>query len=189
MDIIFIIAIGVSGFILILFFDILMLKKVPGIKFILWVFGTGMILCSTVLACLSENKLNIPNWTPIPGWILFAIGIVLIAYSLFVNIPFRQTYVAEGNSKLVRTGLYALCRHPGTYWAVLFLFGLVLVSRTVDQLIIALLFVVLNTILVIVEDKYIFPKIFPDYIEYKKNTPMLFPSAKSINDFILQLRK
>jgi protein-S-isoprenylcysteine O-methyltransferase Ste14 len=189
-NIFFIIFTGIIGFLLLLIFDILMLKKVPGIKFVIWVIGIALIIFTIVEACLSSEKLPFPDWTIVPGWVLFAIAGLLVLYSLFVNIPFKNTYVAnEDKNKLVRTGLYALCRHPGTYWVNLFLMSLILVSRSTNQLIIAVIFICTNTALVVIEDKFIFPGIFTDYTEYQKQTPMLFPSKRSINDFKLNFRK
>ena len=183
-----IILIGVLGFLLVFLFDVLMLKKIPHIKFVLWLLGTALIITAITLACLSPVKLPLPGWTVIPGWFLFGIGALLVLYSLFINIPFRKTYVAsDSKHALVRTGLYALCRHPGTYWVNLFLVSLILVSQSLLQLIAALIFITLNTLLVIIEDKFIFPGIFADYPDYQRKTPMLFPNTRSISDFTRSL--
>jgi protein-S-isoprenylcysteine O-methyltransferase Ste14 len=114
----------------------------------------------------------------------------MITLALFINLPFRKTYVEAGvGNKLVKTGLYALIRHPGVYWVASSFFSLVLVSKSSLMLIAAPVFVFLNTVLVIVEDRYFFVKMFDGYREYQKETPMLVPNRKSIRAFLNSMKK
>jgi protein-S-isoprenylcysteine O-methyltransferase Ste14 len=57
------------------------------------------------------------------------------------------------------------------------------------MLIAAPIFVVLNTTLVVFQDKYFFPKMFEGYNEYQKETPMLVPNRRSIKAFIKTLKQ
>ena len=115
---------------------------------------------------------------------LLIVSLFMILMALFVNLPFRKTYIEAGVSdKLVKTGLYALVRHPGVYWVATFFFSFVLISRSSMMLVAALVFIFLNTVLVIIEDKYFFVKMFEGYREYQKETPMLIPNRRSIKAF------
>jgi protein-S-isoprenylcysteine O-methyltransferase Ste14 len=64
------------------------------------------------------------------GWPLLLVSVCLLVYSLFFEIPFQQTYVdARVGDELVKTGTYALVRHPGALWFALLPVSLSLVSR------------------------------------------------------------
>ena len=114
----------------------------------------------------------------------------MISLALFVNLPFRKTYIEAGvGDKLIKSGLYALIRHPGVYWVALFFFSLVFISKSHIMLIAAPIFVVLNTALVVFQDKYFFPKMFKGYDEYQKETPMLVPNKQSMKAFVKSLKQ
>jgi len=184
------IGIGIFGFILIHLFDLVSLKRIPfGIKPIFWTVGFALLIFSLIRLCLQSNTLSIPVYLTWLGWFLLAISLMMIMFALFINLPFRKTYVSTGvGDKLVKTGLYALVRHPGVYWVTSFFFSLVLISNSRLMLIAAPIFVVLNIVLVIVEDKYFFPKMFKGYDQYQQETPMLVPNRRSITAFINSLK-
>jgi protein-S-isoprenylcysteine O-methyltransferase Ste14 len=139
--------------------------------------------------CLEgAGALAMPGWVVWMGWSFFGISVTMITLALFVNLPFRKTYVEAGvGDQLIKTGLYALVRHPGVYWVALFFFSLVFISRSDLMLIAAPIFVVLNTALVVVQDIYFFPKMFQGYKQYQKETPMLVPNRRSIKAFFTWL--
>jgi protein-S-isoprenylcysteine O-methyltransferase Ste14 len=148
-----------------------------------------MLLYAIVMLCFESNNLPLDDWTVWAGWGLLAVSIFMIMLALFINLPFRKTYVEAGvSSKLVKTGLYALVRHPGVYWVATFMFSFVLISRSSMMLVAAPVFVFLNTAFVIIEDKYFFVKMFDGYAEYQKETPMLIPNRKSIQAFLRSIR-
>jgi len=185
------IGIGVLGFIAMNFFDLVSLKKVPfGIKPTLWIAGSAMLFYSVMMLCFDSDKLQLDVWVTWAGWGLLLVSLLMITLALFINLPFRKTYVEAGvGNKLVKTGLYALIRHPGVYWVASSFFSLVLVSKSSLMLIAAPVFVFLNTVLVIVEDRYFFVKMFDGYREYQKETPMLVPNRKSIRAFLNSMKK
>jgi protein-S-isoprenylcysteine O-methyltransferase Ste14 len=185
------IVIGVVGFFAIYLFDLVSLKRIPlGIKPFLWMAGCGLLLYSLVMLCLEPATLPVSSWLTWVGWGLLAVSLLMITLALFVNLPFRKTYVDSGvGDKLVKTGLYALVRHPGVYWVASFFFSLVLISKSSSMLIAAPIFVFLNTVHVIIEDKYLFVKMFDGYAAYQKETPMLVPNRRSIKAFINSLKK
>ena len=185
------IGIGVLGFLAMNFFDLVSLKRVPfGIKPFLWTVGCAMLLYSVVRLCLESNTLTISRWLTWVGWGLLSVSLLMITLTLFVNLPFRKTYVEAGvGDKLVKTGLYALVRHPGVYPVASFFFSLVLISKSSSMLIAAPIFVFLNTVFVIIEDKYFFVKMFDGYDRYQKETPMLVPNRRSIKVFMSSVKR
>ena len=185
------IGIGALGFIAMNIFDLLSLKRVPfGVKPLFWTAGCGALLFAILMLCSEANTLPLDGWFVWVGWGLLVVSAVMISLALFVNLPFRKTYVEAGvGSKLVKTGLYALVRHPGVYWVATFIFSFVLISRSTVMLLGASVFVFLNTAFVIIEDKYYFVKMFEGYTEYQKETPMLIPNRRSIKAFIDSLKR
>jgi protein-S-isoprenylcysteine O-methyltransferase Ste14 len=183
------IAIGSLGFLVIHLFDIFCLKRIPVAKPATWLVGGGLLIYSLIMISLAPNKLPLPAWSTGIGWGLLLIATSLLAYSLFINLPFRKTYVATGvGDKLVVTGLYSLVRHPGVHWFIITMLALVLVTRSQLMLIAAPVFILLDIILVVIQDKFFFRRIFRDYDRYRRETPMLLPNRKSIDTFKKGLR-
>ncbi len=179
------IAIGCLGFLTIHLADIFSLRKVPGAKPLSWLIGLGLLVYALAMLSLAPGKLPLPEWLTWPGAALLAVSFWLLVYSLFVNLPFGKTYVATGNGdRLITSGLYALVRHPGLHWFVLVLAALILVSRSEIMLVAAPIFATLDVVLVLVQDRFIFGRMFDDYPRYRRTTPMLVPNRRSLNAFI-----
>ncbi len=183
------ISVGIFGFIVIHLFDIVSLKRIPsGAKPGTWIAGGGLLAYSLTMLWLKGNILPLPIWSTWLGWGLLLISLVLLIYSLFVNLPFRKTYIAIGvGDKLITTGLYALVRHPGVIWFIPFMLSLILVSKSSLLLIAAPIFILLDILLVIIQDKFLFGRMFDGYDRYQRETPMLLPNRKSANAFISYL--
>jgi protein-S-isoprenylcysteine O-methyltransferase Ste14 len=64
-----------------------------------------------------------------------------------------------------------------------------LISKSLLMLIAAPIFVILNMALVIVQDRYFFPKMFKGYDVYQRETPMLVPSRRSMVAFVNSLKR
>ena len=110
-----------------------------------------------------------------------ALFLLLLIYTLFMAIPFKETYVNAGKStKACQHGVYALCRHPGALWFIGFylFFWLALPSPLLLKA--ATIFSVLNIMYVIFQDRWTFMLTFENYSEYKKTTPFLIPNLGSI---------
>jgi len=184
------IALGILGFIIVHLFDIVSLKRVPsGAKPCVWIIGSGLLAYSLIMLCLQSNILPLPIWSTWLGWGLLTLSLFLLIYALFVSLPFRKTYVTTGvGDKLITTGLYSLVRHPGVMWFILFMLALILVSKSSLLLIAAPIFILLDTVLVIVQDKFFFIRMFDGYKQYQRETPMLMPNWRSLNTFIKGLR-
>ena len=184
------IIIGCLGFLVVHLFDIVSLKRLPGAKPFIWILGSGLLVYALAMACLQPDKLPLSLWHTWLGWALLSISLFLLLYSLFINLPFRKTYIATGVSdELIRTGLYTLIRHPGVHWFILVTLSLILVSKSSLLLIAAPIFILLDIVLVIVQDKFLFDRMFADYDSYRQETPMLVPNRQSINAFINSLKQ
>ncbi len=184
------IAVGCLGFLVIHLFDVVSLKRWPGLKPVTWLLGGGLLVYALVTVSLQPNQLPLPTWATWSGWVLLITSLLLLIFSLFVNLPFRKTYISAGvSNKLITTGLYALVRHPGVHWFILVMIALILVSRSSLLLIAAPIFILLDIILVIFQDKFFFGRMFDSYESYRRETPMLVPNRQSINAFVFSLKQ
>ena len=112
---------------------------------------------------------------------LAVIFFYLLIYTLFFALPFKNTYIeTEGSPKVYKNGVYALCRHPGVLWFTGFYIFLGLALKIPLLLTAAVIFSLLNILYVVFQDQWTFIKVFDNYDKYKKDTPFLFPSLKSI---------
>jgi len=184
------IALGAFGFLIIHLFDIVSLKRIPGAKPGIWILGSGLLIYSLMMACLQSDKLLLPMWSAWLGWGLLFVSFSLLVYSLFINLPFRKTYVATGvGDKLIKTGLYALVRHPWVHCFTLFLLSLVLVSRSSLLLVASPIWILLYILLVVIQDKFLFGRMFDGYDSYRHETPMLLPNRRSIRAFVNSVKQ
>ncbi len=183
------IAIGSLGFLVINLLNIVSLKRIPRVKPGLWILGGGLLAYSLIMICLQSDKLPLPIWTTWLGWALLSISLLLLIHSLFINLPFRKTYITTGvGDKLITTGLYALVRHPWIHSFALILLSLILVSKSSLLLIAAPILISLNILLVVIQDKFFFDRMFAGYDRYRKETPMLLPNRKSISACIRTIK-
>lgn len=186
----FYIALGSLGLLITYLFDIVSLKRIPGIKPVTWIVGNGLLIYSAIMVCLAPDKLALPIWSTWLGWALLLVSFFLLIYSLFINLPFRKTYVTTGvGDKLITTGLYALVRHPGVPWLILVMLSLILVSRSSLMLIASPIWILLDILLVAIQDKFFFGRMFEGYNTYRRETPMLVPNRRSISAFINSLKQ
>ena len=184
------IAIGALGFIVIHLFDLVSLKRVPRVKPIIWASGSGLLIYSLVEICLWPDKLLLPAWLTWLGWGILAVSSSFLIHSLFVSLPFRKTYVATGvGDRLITAGVYALVRHPGVIWFALVMLSLIPVSRSRLLLIAAPTFILLDIVLVVIQDRFVFGRMFKEYEAYRQETPMLWPLRRSINAFLRSIRR
>jgi protein-S-isoprenylcysteine O-methyltransferase Ste14 len=155
-----------------------MAKPIIGLATVgLWVYAFMGLLSSS-----ERFELELP--LIILGWVIVVLASALTLLSQFRDIPFSKTYVENGvGEKLITTGTYALCRHPGVLWFGMLLFGLVLVTRAELVLIATPLWFVGDVLLVLVQDRVSFPRMFPAYPEYQEATPFLVPTAKSMRAY------
>ena len=145
-------------------------------------FGIGSLF--VVVGTLWECSLKIENYL---GLLIAIIGIIAEIYVLFFALDFNDTYV-DGQFKVCDKGVYALCRHPGFYSFLLIYIGLYIAYQSQIFLDIMLLYNGLNILYIIFQDVFVFPRLFKDYPAYKKTTPFLLFTKKSITRCIDDFR-
>jgi protein-S-isoprenylcysteine O-methyltransferase Ste14 len=175
------IALGVVAVIIAGFFDVAALKgwryakQIIGLATILvWGYACWQLLCTS-------PRFSLPAPLTWLGWLLLVMSVLLVIYSLFIDIPFHQTYALSGvGDKLITTGTYALCRHPGVLWTALFFVALFLVSRAQLFLLAGPVWLLMDVLHVWIQDVYFFPRMFPGYRQYQRETPMLLPTPRDM---------
>ncbi len=111
--------------------------------------------------------------SPLPGfagWILFPL-IIGFALLLIYSVMIETSLFSESTGKLYQKGTYRISRHPGFIWYTIIN---VLVSIYYWNYHITMLFAgftLCNLILITVEDRIFFPKMFSEYDAYRKSTP------------------
>ena len=183
------ITIGCLGFLVIHLFDVVSLKKVPAFKPLVWLAGTGMVVYAVIMLMMEPAKLSLPLWLTVIGWVMVVASLGLLVYSLFIDLPFKKTYLASGvGDELVKTGMYSLVRHPGVIWFSQLMIALVLVSQSSQLLLAVPIFIVLDVVLVVIQDKVFFDRMFDGYQAYRQETPMILPNRKSLYAFINSIK-
>ena len=184
------IALGTLGFLIIHAFDFIAIKRIPLFKPVTWLVGSALLVYSIVFVSLGPDRVAIPAWSVWLGWLLLSASLLLLVYSLFVNLPFVKTYVTLGvGDRLVKTGLYALVRHPGVYGFTLIMLALFLITGSSLLLAAAPIWIALDILLVIVQDRFVFGRMFSGYEQYQRETPMLIPNGRSLPSFINGMRQ
>jgi len=179
------IILGVCAFLTIYFFDLAALKKSRFFKFVLG--GVPIILFIIALRGVYTyaSRFHLPEWTLYLGYFLLPLASYLMYLSLIREIHPREAYFSESHgNQLVKTGTYALVRHPGVLWFTLFLLALLLISRSQILLLAAPIWIAMDILYILIQDRLYFPRMFPGYEQYRKETPLLIPTKKSLGRFL-----
>jgi protein-S-isoprenylcysteine O-methyltransferase Ste14 len=172
---------GGLAFVIAFFFDLAAMKGTAHLKQAIGVVFGSLFGFALFMVCVKTERFPLPSWIAWVGWPLLVLSACLFIYSVFLEIPFKQTYLSNGvGNKLVKTGTYALVRHPGVLWFGLVLFSLLAVSRSKLLLIAAPVWFVMDVIWVWIQDHFYFTRMFPGYEQYQRETPMLIPTVESI---------
>jgi protein-S-isoprenylcysteine O-methyltransferase Ste14 len=175
------ILLGTLAFLIAFSFDLAAIKGIPYLKQIIGLASALLFGYSLLAVCLASPKLRLPEWLSWGGWLFLPISVFLLVYSLFLEIPFKQTYAATGvGDELISTGTYALVRHPGVLWFALLLISLILISRSKLLLVAVPVWLFMDVLYVWIQERFYFTKMFPGYEQYKRETPMLIPTVESI---------
>lgn len=111
--------------------------------------------------------------------------LVLLVYTLFFALPFHDTYLHGTTApSLCRSGVYALCRHPGVLWLSGFYLCLYAALGTRMLLAAFVVFTLFDIAYVVFQDRWSFPKQFPEYDDYRQSTPFLLPNVRSIRQCV-----
>jgi protein-S-isoprenylcysteine O-methyltransferase Ste14 len=184
------IILGIAGFALVHLFDLASLKRISGIKPFLWGTGSGLLVYSIIMIIFSAEKLQVLPWLTWLGWGLLLFSLPMLIYALFGGLPFHKTYLEKGvGDGLITTGIYSLTRHPGVIWFSILMLALIPVAQSRLLLIATPVFIGVDILLVTIQDRYIFTRMFEDYDRYRQRTPMLLPNRQSLSVFLKSLNK
>ncbi|MBI4310887.1 MAG: hypothetical protein HY681_03805 [Chloroflexi bacterium] len=171
-------------------FDFVAVKRVTGVKAMVAVLFLALHGLALAVAVFSPQRFPLPAWAVGAGYVTLPLFAALLAYSLFFELPTKKTYAEAGSSnQLVTTGTYALTRHPGVLWYTFGMVALTMATRSTALLIAAPLWVFLDVLHVVVQDRVFFPKMFSDYPQYQRTTPMLIPTLQSIEACVKTVRR
>ncbi len=177
------VGIGIIGFALLLIFDLLSLRNKNYLKYVFGLTGFLMIFICSLLIIINYSDFNeLNNMFRIISSVFALASLSLLVYSVFIEVG-KKTYQVENKHILVTEGTYALTRHPGVLWMLLlFIFGAIM-FQNILLFYTGLIWTIVNIIYVSIQERYIFHKIFDNYEQYQKNTPMILPNIRSIGKF------
>lgn len=176
---------GVGSFFFAFWADVVSMKGTGVLKPLLWAVSIMLLLAGVALMIVRQpSAVALPGAAQAVGWILTGLSALLLVYSLFVEIPFASAYVHRGTpSRLVTSGTYALCRHPGVLWLAFLLAGVFLASGSPWVLAALPVWVGLDAAYVVLQEKLFFIRMFgADYRAYQRTVPMLIPTARSVRE-------
>ena len=136
-----------------------------------------IVLTLFILTAHSWNKAGLLVFFVLKVMFLIS-SILLLVYLLFFEIPLSPQFKQTEGRRVVNHGSYGIVRHPAFYPFLLVTIALSLLVRNWSFVLIASYVNLLNFLLITMEDLYLFPKIFTNYSEYKKQVPFLFPNFK-----------
>ena len=175
------ILLGALAFAVAFAFDWASWLHLPRLKPLLGLSSVGLFASAFVWTLATPGRLHWPAWTSMAGWPLLLVAGALLVYSLFIEIPFVATYARPGvGDTLVKSGTYALVRHPGVLWFGLWVLACTMVSRGRLLLLAGAVWLVLDVIYVWLQEAFLFPRMFPGYAAYQRETPMLVPTWGSL---------
>lgn len=147
-------------------------------------FAAGLVCDALVTAwMLCRSVLSVSGYWPraVLFWAVSLVWLALLTYTLFFALPFDQTYADPTKKRCVcRTGMYALCRHPGVMWFILFYAFLYLAVPIPETLWGGAALCVGNIIYILIQDFWTFPRTFIDYDTYRQEVPFLIPTWTSV---------
>jgi protein-S-isoprenylcysteine O-methyltransferase Ste14 len=163
-------------------YDINEIKKLN--KMLKVTFYLGIILqISATTGIIIDNLTYLK--ISVSGIVISLLGFILLIYSLFFALPFEETYIKISEKRKVhKKGLYAMSRHPGVVFYIVFYLGLAILQPTLLNIGTYIIWSLLNISYIIFQDIWTFPRTFEDYNKYRKSTPFLIPTIKSIKSSI-----
>lgn len=170
----------------VLAFGIASLVDVAALRSWRWAKPPILVVCTLLFGfAIFDVSFRTPQFVlPFPAWlaglVLLPLAGLLFIYSEFVEIPLAIYWQANSTPRLLNTGTYALCRHPGALWFGLLLASLILVSRSIKLLVAAPIWLAIEILWVWGQDRYLFPRLITGYRDYQRETPMLWPSRRSV---------
>ncbi len=180
---------GGLGFLIGYLLELALVQRLPFVKPVLGIVAGGLLVFALGMTSLHGARFWLPTWLTILGGGLFPLASFLLVYSLFLELPFRRTYVNAGRvPRLMTVGTYALVRHPTVLWYGLLLVSILLISRSLTLLAALPLWLGLDILWVVLQERFSLPRTFPNYQRYQLVTPMLIPNRESVRVCLASLR-
>jgi len=111
--------------------------------------------------------------------LVIAASCALLFWSVFFEIGIAKRRLGLGPESIVSTGTYRYCRHPGFWWFVLLMVAIGAFRGFSGYYLTILLLIALDLLLILIQDRYTFPKVFCGYEAYKKSVPFLIPRIRA----------
>lgn len=158
-------------------------------KYLKFSFFAGLLLLSgTTIFYILTGTPTLPLPVRAAAIIFSVCFLILTVLSLFGSFPVNEGYGRAGEKRPVYDRkLYALSRHPGVLFLVLFYFSLIPAFGI--PLAFPILASILDLALALFEDKVVFPAVLTGYSEYRKSTPFLIPTKKSLRNCFRDFRR
>lgn len=170
--------IGIAGFALFFLGDLNDLRSIHKLLKASFYAGCLFVVISTILLLLRSDA-SLPFYVRIPFMVLAALFLFLTMMALFGSFSVEDGYDRPGEKRPVYTKkLYALSRHPGILFVILFYACLVPAFGIPVKAV--LIFALLDIALGLFEDRIVFPQMLSGYDTYKETTPCMIPNGKSI---------
>ena len=173
-----------TGFFFLFLFDLFQIRQRHILSRICSIVGYIQIVSGFALLLVSYKIGSISSlflFLQVVGAVCF---FALLVYSVFIEIGLQSPYSEYKERMAVDTGTYGLVRHPGFIWFFLLMLVLISVYRNVQFTFIALSITFMNFVLVLIEDLFLFPKLFVNYNDYKRKVPFIIPRLSSINKML-----
>jgi len=177
MDLGKLIFLSISGYIILLIHDLSQIKKSKTVTRITYISYPIILIPYILIFIIYLPNNTIPAWLTILYSLLIPALFLLLLYSVLLEIPLKikqgKVSVDEKARVVYKQGTYSFSRHPGFIWMTLLnasIYGL-FINREI--LVLTVVLTLCNLALIIVEDLYIFPALFRDYNQYKKEVPFI----------------
>lgn len=162
----------------------------PGLKSGRWLFFAATLLVAGATGLLIYRSSGfaggLKSFVFLP---LAALSFAGMLYAVFFALPSGTYSKPDSRRRAYRGGVYALCRHPGVLTYCLFYGFLYLSMPSAGGLTECAALCAGNLLYMLFQDFWSFPRIFSDYQDYKRETPMFFPTLNSIRRCAASYRK
>jgi len=108
-------------------------------------------------------------------WIGAILSALLLVWSVFLEFIWIRKKRGLGPDATVDSGTYGMCRHPGFWWLSFLVICIGVLRNLKSNFIPVILLVGLDFLLVLLQDQYVFPRVFPGYKQYREKVPFLIP--------------
>ncbi len=172
---------GCLAFAFLVVFDFNKIKLRISFLNTLFALGSGLLLYSSIMLLIDTPRdFNVPLLGVVFFSLLSFISGLFMFYALFGALPFKQTYVEVTQNKVIDSGLYALCRHPGVWGFFFMYFFAFLASGRWIVLTACIVWTGFDILHVWLQDVFFFPKMLEGYEQYQQSTPFLIFNPQSL---------